>query len=469
LDNNTYQLILDETKLFKDQAGLTYAIRDNQVMSINDVAFENWLRVFYRKNLGRIATKSDIQTIIDNLVAEAAINGETIHLYNRVASYNDAFWYYAGNIEDGCQAVCITPSGWKLVNSDGMPTLFKKSELFLPQIAPVTENGDFGSLIDFVNIKDTAQKLLFLVSVASLVIPNIQYPACIFYGNEGSSKTTVVSMIRKIIDPSKAMPSVMSKKVEEMCLQLSKSHVIAYDNLDSLSKQQSDILCQFISGGSIEKRQLYTDAKTYLTNFKGCVLLNGVSNVVSRPDLIDRSVLFELQRINEEHRITEGDFWRNFDLALPKILGGLFDVISKAMSIYPTIKLEKTQRLGDFNKWGCAIAIAMNYKQEEFLAAYEANRQLACEKAVSSDSLAEAICIFMREISEWSGYMGDLYDSLTLIVRNHGLDIDGFPKGANNLSKKIGRCEVILKSEGIEFNIGNKDAVGRKVLILKSK
>lgn len=48
-----------------------------------------------------------------------------------------------------------------------------------------------------------------------------------------------------------------------------------------------------------------------------------------------------------------------FEKEKPYILGGIFDILSKAIGLYDTITVRKSHRLADFHKFGCAIAKAM--------------------------------------------------------------------------------------------------------------
>ena len=71
--------------------------------------------------------------------------------------------------------------------------------------------------------------------------------------------------------------------------------------------------------------------------------------------------------------VSESPFNRVARLAesLPVILGGIFDVLAKALEIIPTVTLPKVPRMAGFAKWGYAIAEALNTAGEEFLINYE--------------------------------------------------------------------------------------------------
>src|SRR5262249_34349669 len=55
------------------------------------------------------------------------------------------------------------------------------------------------------------------------------------------------------------------------------------------------------------------------------ILLNGIEEVVSRPDLGDRAIFLTLPPIGDAQRRPETELWREFEIAQPRILGALLD------------------------------------------------------------------------------------------------------------------------------------------------
>ena len=83
------------------------------------------------------------------------------------------------------------------------------------------------------------------------------------------------------------------------------------------------------------------------------------------PDTVSDGIIRELALT--EFR-DEGKFWRAFVDAKPGILGGVFEILSRAIYEVKTIGLHNGFRLQDFVRWGCAIAKALGYKSEDFIA-----------------------------------------------------------------------------------------------------
>ena len=67
----------------------------------------------------------------------------------------------------------------------------------------------------------------------------------------------------------------------------------------------SDALCRIASGGSFAVRRLYTDDEEVLFKAARPILLNGIEDVIGRPDLADRAIFLSLGPIGEEQRRSE--------------------------------------------------------------------------------------------------------------------------------------------------------------------
>lgn len=62
----------------------------------------------------------------------------------------------------------------------------------------------------------------------------------------------------------------------------------------------SDTLCRLATGGGFAVRRLYSDMDEVLFDAARPVILNGIEDIVTRPDLADRAVFLTLEPIPEE-------------------------------------------------------------------------------------------------------------------------------------------------------------------------
>src|SRR5262249_36585210 len=151
---------------------------------------------------------------------------------------------------------------------------------------------------------DDAWMLLVGYSCAC-VRPQGPYPVLVEVGEQGSAKTTLGTLVKQLIDPNKAALRSEPRDERDLMIAASNGWVVAFDNLSYLPHWLSDALCRLSTGGGFGTRQLYSDDEERLFDAKRPVLLTSIEDVVTRGDLLDRSLFLELESIEEEKRRTE--------------------------------------------------------------------------------------------------------------------------------------------------------------------
>ena len=159
---------------------------------------------------------------------------------------------------------------------------------------------------------------LFLVSC---FVPGIPHVLLVIFGAQGSSKSTLSRLARLLVDPSLIEVASFPHSQKELVQALAHHYFLFFDNVSYISEEQSDILCKAITGGGHTKRELYSDDDDIIYNFIRCIGINGINLVTTRPDLLERSLLLELERIEPAERKTEKELYQNFKIDLPSILG----------------------------------------------------------------------------------------------------------------------------------------------------
>lgn len=238
-----------------------------------------------------------------------------------------------------------------------------------------------------------------------------------------------------------------------MIISLQNNYFTCYDNLSSLSKMKSDLLCIASTGGAFSTRTLYTTKDETIMSFKRPVAINGINLVTTEPDLIDRSIIFELERIKENKYTEDSKIWSDYQSDLPEILGGAILILSKAMEIYPEVKPEKLGRMAEFSKWGYSIAQAMGIGGQTFLDAYFANQDGSNLEVVSSHPVAASMMQLMRNQAELQGTVAEILNKLISVARKNSIstDADQFPGSASALSRRLKEVKSNLEDIGIYY------------------
>lgn len=460
LENNGCSVFCDENEnvfLVDESSG---SKKTFLIESEKSVTFLNYLYYSYSKTS---AKKENVLQAIEILKGKALYeNPKNMAVHIRVAKYNDCLWYDLGNERN--EAVVITDCGWEVVKNP--PVLFISHKHQKPQCYP-DKNGDVRKVLNYINIKK--DQTLFLCWLISCFIPEIPHVMPIFFGEKGAAKTTTCELLKNIIDPS-VLKTLSIENRDSLMVSLNQHWFLPFDNVSRLSVDMSDIMCRAITGGGVQKRKLYTDSGDCIYTFKRCLAINGINNVVDRPDLLDRSILIELCRISEWERRELLEIEKNFQKDLPSILGGIFNVLSKAMKIYPTVNLKRLPRMADFARWGYAIGEALGGLGNEFLEEYNRNQESHNIEVLNSDVVATLIVEFMKDKAEWTGLISQLHGELSQAAPQCGINCRGkdFPSQPNVLSRRLGNLKSNLSIAGISFTM-KSTMYGKEITIYNEK
>ena len=128
------------------------------------------------------------------------------------------------------------------------------------------------------------------------------YPVMVLSGEHGSAKSTFSAILRALLDPNTAPLRALPREDRDLFIAANNGHLLTFDNVSGLPPWLSDTLCRLATGGGFAVRQLYTDQDEVLFDATRPVILNGIEDFVTRPDLADRSLPLTLEPILEECR-----------------------------------------------------------------------------------------------------------------------------------------------------------------------
>jgi hypothetical protein len=369
-------------------------------------------------------------------------------LHNRFAHRADELWVDLGT--DTGEVVVITGDGWARVCP--MAPVFRRfshqKTLPLPD-----RSGSFHDMVNYLPMTRFDDQALVLVWICSLFLEHIQRPPLLLYGPQGSGKSTCSEIIRQIVDPS-CTPTLSLPQNRAELIQILDHHALpVFDNIERLPRWASPEICRAVTGGGFSKRTLYSDDSDSIFRFRRPIILNGINLPANAPDLLDRSVIVKLDRLSDEERGAAGgrsELTAQFRAARPRLFGGILNVLSDAMRIRPSVKLEKLHRMDEFTLWGCAIAKALGVGQQTFLDSYHANISRHHEELVAQDPVCLAAIQFMSSRLSWQGAPSKLYSELATIAKAEGYDKEAsWPKAPNALTRRMNELRESLAAVGV--------------------
>jgi len=336
--------------------------------------FEQMIRVGVQEKIGGIYGDSIYRDAIKNMHAQALLGDiETKQIYQICAMENDCL-YYNTNDDQGT-IYKISKSGMdNLCDEDVQPIFLKKQNVYAKINRDVVFDND-NAIKDFsklCRIQDD-DRIVFEVHVICEFLKNIPIPIMINHGEQGSAKTSVSNAVKYMIDPEVENSISMPTNIDDIAVTLSKREISSFDNIDDFVKQISDFFCRAVTGTLHPKRKLYTNGDEFNLLLKEKIILNGITPSIDQADLLERSIFYELPKIEKNERITDDEFKERLNEMRPFVVGHALKTIQKAMIIFDDVHREiktKLPRMASFAVWGEAISRMLGYEPNKFLGKY---------------------------------------------------------------------------------------------------
>lgn len=383
-------------------------------------AFELFLRHTYYSVSKTAPPPQALHEAVAHFSAVAMFDSPRKPVSIRVASAGDL--NYLDLADDRWRSVEFDSEGWRIVETP--PVKFRRSPGMLTLPTPA-RGGDIDELKRFLNLRSQDDWTLFISTILAGLLSRGPYPVLGLHGEAGSAKTTSSRVIKAILDPNSSPARAMPRDPHDLMITASNNWVLVFDNLSYLPVWFSDSSCRLSTGGGHATRQLYTDADEIIFEGQRPVILNGVEELASRTDLLDRSILLDLPVI-ENYR-EEREFWRQFEAARPRLLGALLDVAVGALRRLPKVLLSRNPRLADFAVLATAAEVELGLTPGAFMKAYRVNRENANAVALEASPIASPISKLV-ESKSWEGTAERLLQRLCDMVDEEVTKRRSWPK-----------------------------------------
>jgi hypothetical protein len=429
----------------------TWPIRSN--------VFRGWLRHRHYQATGTALDAAALRSILNLLETRALFDAPQRSVHVRIAEYDGHIYL---DLADECwRAVEIRPDGWRVIGS--APVRFRRPPGMLPIPGP-ERGGSIEALASFLNLPSRNDFVLIVAWLLAALRFGGPYPLLAISGEQGSAKTVLSKLLRSLIDPNAAPVRALARDERELMIAANNAHLLAFDNLSGVPIWLSDALCRLASGGSLAVRRLYTDDEEVLFQAARPILLNGIEDVISRPDLADRALFLTLPPIDETQRRSEAELWREFEIVRPRILGALLEAAAYGLRSLsgPDFgdRLQPLPRMADFTIWATACETAL-WPAGTFAQAYEANRRAAVESIIDADPVASCVREIIAQRKTWTGTAAELL-SFGLGYPGDRFSGRSWPKNPRSLAGRLRRAQTPLRLLGIEILFSREGKAGTR-------
>jgi len=458
-----------DIELFHTPDRMPYAVikQDGhvEVWPLESRTVKDYLSRRYYKKTGSAPSLQAIQNAFNVFRGHALFDGLEKPVYTRIVEHGGKI--YLDLCNSAWSIVEITAKGWQEIPSP--PIHFVRSRGMTALPTPQA-GGDINELRDFLNTTNDDWPLL-LAWLIGAFMPKGPFPVLVLTGEQGSAKSTVARIIRSLVDPSTIPLRSLPKDERDLAISAGNSWIISFDNVSYLVPWLSDAICRLATGGGFATRELYANAEEVLFTATRPIILNGIGDIATRSDLLDRTIIITLPTIPNDKRQTEVDLWEAFESARPIILAVFLDAVSLALRDVGTVKLDGMPRMADFAKWATAAVPALGMVPNDFLGAYGKNIQDIHELALESTPVGRAIMILAGEIpkgGEWVGTATELLDKLSFDVGETAGHRKDWPKGARVLGSILSRLAPNFRAVGVDIT-RDRGSGERLIYIRKSK
>jgi hypothetical protein len=424
-----------------------------------DPRFRSWLAAEFHKRTDRYCSSDALSQLLECLRGQA-MSAPTHKVFHRVAQLGNVVYLDLGDRDYTVIEVCA--AGWTVLEGR-CPVKFRRPNSMKALPMP-SKSADWSGLRDILNLKE--EDWVLLMSWLSWgLFPNRPHPPLIINGEHGTGKSKTSELIKRLLDPAKALLLSMPREERNFKAHAANRWLITYDNLSGLSGEMSDALCRLATGGGLSDRGLYTDMDESVFEGVRPVVLNGIEALATRPDLLDRSIVLNLQPISEFRRITEQEWEDRLALCQEDILGSMLTALAQGLRERSKTKLLSLARMADFHVWGNCVETAFGFTAGTFEASYQANRKLIHETAIDNDAIATAI-LQLLETQNFSGTASQLLTKLGEIVTEEQRKAPDWIKSPRVLGRRLARLAPELRKHGIEIKTGLR-VHGARILTLE--
>jgi len=416
-----------------------------ELWQVRSKGFKRWLVQAFFLQEEKAPSSEALNSTLNVLEGKGQFQCPQCKINTRIAGHDGAIYLDLGN--DKWESVKIMAQGWEVGNHKEIQ--FHRPSGMLPLPYP-SNNGAIQVLMSLLNVSFDAFMLLvgWLIQAFN---PSGPYPILTLNGEQGTAKSSAARILRSLIDPNSSPLRTTPRTERDLSISGRNSWILSFDNLSYMKPWLSDALCRLSTGGGFAIRELYTNEDEVLFTAKRPIIVNGITDVVTRHDLADRAIFISLEPIPDHKRLTEKELDSRLKEALPGILGGLLDAVSVALRNIDTTRLDDLPRMADFALWVQAAEPALPWDTGDFMAVYNENRENIIRDSVESNIVASAIMTWMNGRGEWTGTAAGLLDLLDDHVDEKILKHKTWPNDVRQIGRQLRVISSFMRKVGIEI------------------
>ena len=193
--------------------------------------------------------------------------------------------------------------------------------------------------------------VLAVAWVLAALRPTGPYPVLALIGEHGAAKTSLMRLLRSLIDPS----TVPTGAIVDLAAAICSSARAIRTSWRSKIFRSCRIRCRITFAGlrlaaDFVPAQLFTDTDETVLRAVRPIVMEGISNFITRADLMDRSVILAPEPLPE--RKTDAALMAEFERLRPGLFGALLDHLVRGVRQFPDTASRQPTADGRFRDVG---------------------------------------------------------------------------------------------------------------------
>ena len=435
--------------------------------------FQQMIRVKTQNIYEEIYAESTYKAGITNLHAYALLNGSiTKPVFSRSAFVDGCLYYDLQNQNGDVYKISKDKITKTQNDDDGSPIFLKSPSAKTVQSMQQKPTFDNTNVLDeFVELCRIQEqdKIVFISHFISFFLKGFPIPIQVLHGEQGSAKTSISSAIKSMVDPEGENALSLPEKIDDLAVMLSKRDISNFDNTDNFTKEISQFLCRAVTGTQYGKRKHYTNADEFSLTIMSKIILNGIDPSINQPDLLERSIFYELPKLEKTKRWTDKKFAEKLEELRPNLLGLIFSTIQKAMVIVDQIEKEldgsSLPRMATFAVWGESLSRVLGNNDNAFINRYwqmidDSNLSLNEEYPLipkildmmrRNCKLDEKTKKVIKQVKETS--LALMFNDLCCDEYGKIKKDSGLPENVKELGKQVKQLTPLLRGLGYEIKV----------------
>ncbi|MCK9571443.1 bifunctional DNA primase/polymerase [Candidatus Pacearchaeota archaeon] len=427
---------------------------------ISSKAVKTWMGRLGRDLLGGTVSISAIKDAINALEGMAIYDGKEYQLYVRKAKYEGKIYVDLGDPD--WHAIEISVNGWKVVGD--CPIRFRRAKNALPLPLP-TKGGNIEDLRPLINASNDDNWILTKAWLSQAFWCEGPYAHLYLRGTQGTAKSYMMACLKAISDPSAAIKRRVPKSERDTAIALGSESIPCFDNLSGISDPIADLFCVASTGGVSTQRALFTDDEEAIIPIHCPIISNGIDDLGQRGDLLDRTMVIDLDPIPDQKRKPEKIIEAEIASAKSSLLGALLDMTVLGLQKVGSVKLDNLPRMADFAEWAYAC---LGNDGKAFIEVYAGSRNDTKYDLVEGNRFPKAVYRLAIDTApnEWKGAASDLL--IELNKQEHilvGYEPDKWPTIAEKVGSELRRFAPALVAMGVNVTYSRSGKEGRKIAI----